>query len=95
MQLPQGVFAIVAMHGNNGQVEYVTVAVQDGGLKHGGKLLDQKVFWSRDYETGDELIQAALDWALGKGAKVFCDNKALYEPQDCECCGEPTIVTAD
>jgi hypothetical protein len=64
-----GRFAVFANYGTRERVECIAVAVQEGGIDSGGRVLDGRHFWSRDYESGEELTRAALSWARARGAR--------------------------
>ncbi len=61
--------AVFTSYGTREHVECVAVAVQEGGMHSGGRVLDSRRFWSRDYESAEGLTQAALGWARARGAR--------------------------
>jgi hypothetical protein len=76
--------AVFTSYGTHEQVECVTVVIQDGGVKSGGKVLDSRRFWSRDYRSPEELMQSALKWALARGANRMAQVNDVLPLEECK-----------
>lgn len=81
---PAGSFAVLTMYGAAGQVECIAVAIQDRGVKQGGRMLDSRLFWSRDYASGEELMEAVVDWFCEKGAVEVRQIDDLLPLEECD-----------
>ncbi len=67
--------AVFTSYGTREHVECVAVAVQEGGIHSGGRVLDSRRFWSRDFPSAEELMKSALRWALAGGATKVAQVK--------------------
>ncbi len=72
--------AVMATHGKDGQFEYLTVGIQDKGVYEGGRLLDSRVFYAKEYETIDALLHAAHDYAKGQGVATTAIVQGEHPP---------------
>src|SRR4051812_24312457 len=54
--------SLVAQHGTDENVEYVTCAIQDRPMKQGGKLIASRVFDTGDYDDDTALTEAVVTW---------------------------------
>ena len=76
--------AVFTSYGTYQHVECITVVIQDGGLLSGGKILDSRRFWSRDYRSGGEMGQSACEWALARGAKMLAQLEEVMPLEECK-----------
>src|SRR5262245_42785746 len=87
--------ALIATHGTPEAVSYITVAIQDKPRRQGGKLLDSRVFYSRDFAGPRELASAALNYCWSRRVKTTYGTSECL-PEECRNgCSEPTIRMLD
>jgi hypothetical protein len=76
-------FAVFTSYGTHEHVECFAVTIQDGGIKSGGKVIDVRPFWSRDYPSLEAVVKSAIDWALARGAKKVNQIDAVFPLEEC------------
>lgn len=88
-------FALFTTHGTNDETDYLTVAIQDKGIKSGGRLIASKVFFREKYSTPEPMMQDAMDWASGFKIDSVQMTKDMCQPSFCETDGSPHIRVLD
>ena len=76
--------AVFTSYGTHEHVECVTVVIQEGGVKSGGKVLGSRHFWSRDYRSPEELLRSALKWARARGAHRIVQVSDVLPLEECK-----------
>lgn len=87
--------AMISNFGTDGIVDYMTVAIQDGGVKHGGRIIESNVFRREAFACGEDMALAAITWAKSFGISKVMMSPDLGKPETCSCCGDPTIRVYD
>lgn len=79
-------FAVLTNYGNREHVECIAVSIQVGR-----SMLDSRLFWSRDYQSGEGLTRSVFAWAMGKGAKEIRQLEEVF-PIDDNCPPKPRLL---
>lgn len=87
-------FAVVAEYGKNDIPEYYTIAIQDGGIKHGGQIIATAVFKVNEFSGCEELRGTIEQWSAEYDIKEMFTISGQFEPEMCGC-GEPSVRVLD
>lgn len=80
---PNGPVAVFTNYGTREHVECVTVVIQRGELNLPGAAPESRRFWSRDYQSPEELLRSAVDWAMAQGARSVAQVSEVFPLEEC------------